>query len=264
MEKDKNKVYFYNAGEIEIVFGEGQHSFPWHTHESFCIGIILEGKALMRIGEEEAVIEEGTCFINPSHVGIKIEPKGKYKYITVCFKEDCKDKFNNMALKSYFIKIQQPERFKDLCQKFIQSKQDKLFADDIKQLIEEVIIIKDRKSNEEAKQSSEQIVMKACSYIKEHLEEKFSLDELAKATAISKYYLIRIFKKEMGVSPNQYYIQEKMRIIKEEAMSIENTAYMAATLSFSDESHLCNTFKKWMGISLKEYKKNVIRLKGLT
>jgi AraC-like DNA-binding protein len=64
----------------------------------------------------------------------------------------------------------------------------------------------------------------------------------------------------MGVTPNQYYIQAKMYLVKREIMDYRKEIDLALDLNFSDQSHLCNFFKKQMGISLQDYKKSFQRL----
>jgi AraC-like DNA-binding protein len=71
---------------------------------------------------------------------------------------------------------------------------------------------------------------------------------------------VKVFKKEMGVTPNQYYIQVKMHLIKKEIMEYQKAVDLAMEYNFNDQSHLCNLFKKQMGISLLDYKKSFQRL----
>jgi AraC-like DNA-binding protein len=76
---------------------------------------------------------------------------------------------------------------------------------------------------------------------------------------ISKYHLVRLFKKEMGVTPNQYYIQNKLRTVKTKIMEEQSEVQIATELNYADQSHLCRQFKQLMGVSLQEYKRNVRR-----
>ena len=100
----------------------------------------------------------------------------------------------------------------------------------------------------------------ASQYIRKYAHEKFSLDTLADAIHVSKYYLVKLFKKEMGVTPNQYYIQIRMYLVKKEIIKYRKEVDLAMELNFNDQSHLCNLFKKQMGISLLDYKKSFRRL----
>jgi AraC-like DNA-binding protein len=63
----------------------------------------------------------------------------------------------------------------------------------------------------------------------------------------------------MGVTPNQYHIQAKMRILKANLDDIESQTSLAQNLNLADQSHLCKQFKKLMGVSIKNYKKNLTR-----
>jgi len=110
-------------------------------------------------------------------------------------------------------------------------------------------------------------IKQARQYLIEHAEEKFDLEALAAKVHMSKYHFVRVFKAQLGVTPHQYYIQAKLRIVKDEMYhklstsekSHDGSIDLATKLSFSDQSHLCNLFKKQMGISMREYQKNYLR-----
>lgn len=51
----------------------------------------------------------------------------------------------------------------------------------------------------------------AFAYIREHIGETISLDDLAEHLFISKPQLIRLFKAETGMTPNKYMMRCSMR-----------------------------------------------------
>ena len=97
-------------------------------------------------------------------------------------------------------------------------------------------------------------------YIRQHLYEPFNLEQVASYLHISKYHFIRKFKQKVGVTPNQYYIQAKIYAAKQALKQNEKETDVAANLNFSDQSYLCNVFKKQMGISMKDFKQNFVQL----
>ena len=38
-----NQIRFYLLGDIEIIDGVSSHSFPKHSHQQFCLGILKKG-----------------------------------------------------------------------------------------------------------------------------------------------------------------------------------------------------------------------------
>jgi len=103
----------------------------------------------------------------------------------------------------------------------------------------------------ESKKSSENSIDKICSYLNENYSKKISLDDLCKIFGYSKYYLLRLFTKQKGISPYNYL--ESIRInnakqMLEKGISIVDVTYKAG---FSHQSHFSNSFKKYMGMTPK-------------
>ena len=96
------------------------------------------------------------------------------------------------------------------------------------------------------------IVSCAKTYI-EKVTSDFNVDELSNAVHISKYHLDRIFKQQVGITPYQFYINNRVKKIRQGLQARLSLSDMVFDLNFSDQSHLCNTFKKYVGISPTQY-----------
>jgi AraC-like DNA-binding protein len=140
-----------------------------------------------------------------------------------------------------------------MCLSYIEGGSARAFVRSIATLMRPVTV---KGGEKRERKETSGIAEAAGEYICRHAEEKFSLDALAGAAHVSKYYLVKLFKREMGVTPNQYYIQAKIRMAKEKIMSPQKEVDVAMELNFNDQSHLCNLFKRQMGISLQNYKKS--------
>lgn len=94
-------------------------------------------------------------------------------------------------------------------------------------------------------------------YINLHIREKISVEVLADLTGYSEYYLTKKFKKEMGISLNQYIQQEKLNLAKTllgtEQMTITDIAEL---LHFCSQSYFTTAFTKQFGISPSQYREN--------
>lgn len=251
----KNIIKFYEKGSIEILYAQSSHCFPLHSHESFCVGAITKGTALFTINNEKCLLKESMAFIIPSNTGISITSNSEYNYITICFKNEFKKRVENIKFNKYFLEMNFPEEMSVLCDIFKENNDEEQFFNSILKLIDSAI---EHDYKLERNEPSE-IILSVCEYINKNADQKFDLDNLARSFFLSKYHLIRIFKKEMGVTPNQYYIQAKMRLIKSEIFLVGSITDLAVDLNLSDQSHLCKLFKKQMGISIQDYKKNLVR-----
>lgn len=79
--------------------------------------------------------------------------------------------------------------------------------------------------------------------------DNVSLLEVADFAGLSRFHLIRVFKKHTGFSPHAYLEQIRVNRAKEllkSGMPIIETAY---ELGFVDQSHLTKTFKKFAGMT---------------
>lgn len=97
-------------------------------------------------------------------------------------------------------------------------------------------------------------------FIEHHYKEKLSLDVLAEAANLNKYYLAHAFKEEYGVSPINYMIdcriRESKRLLAETDLSLTQIANI---LGFSSASYFSQSFRKSEGISPIEFRKTRVR-----
>jgi AraC-like DNA-binding protein len=78
----------------------------------------------------------------------------------------------------------------------------------------------------------------------------FNLDVLAKESGLSKFHLIRVFKKNVGTSPAKYLSQIKIDLAKHWLLKSKKTVLsIAMDLGFSDLSTFNKAFKKALGVS---------------
>ncbi len=102
---------------------------------------------------------------------------------------------------------------------------------------------------------SKQIVH-AIDYILTRLHQRILLEAAAESLRISPAYLSRLFKNETGMTFSEYV--NKLKI--EEAATLllyteQSDLEISNLLSFSSQSYFIKVFRKYMGITPKEYKK---------
>lgn len=92
-------------------------------------------------------------------------------------------------------------------------------------------------------------------YIRNNLEKDLSWDTLAEVAALSKYHFLRVFEKEVGLSPHQYVIQQRILRSKKALLRGEPIAEVARQTGFSDQSHFTRHFKRRLRMTPGEYVK---------
>ncbi|KPH10930.1 helix-turn-helix domain-containing protein [Chryseobacterium sp. ERMR1:04] len=96
----------------------------------------------------------------------------------------------------------------------------------------------------------------AVDYIKNNLHQKLSIDSIAKLAYVSKSNFFKMFKDELGTSPNEFILQERINRAKELLVSqnsIKETAYQTG---FSDTNYFTRVFKQLVGITPKSFQNN--------
>jgi len=87
-------------------------------------------------------------------------------------------------------------------------------------------------------------------YIKANLNEKISIDSLSNKACMSKATFYRLFKRELGISPNDFILAEKMNRAKELLSRPGNKiAAISYELGFSDSNYFIRAFKKIVGVT---------------
>lgn len=94
-------------------------------------------------------------------------------------------------------------------------------------------------------------------FIEENFQEKLSLETLSEHFYINKYYLTRLFKKAYGTTINHFIIQTKIAHAKYFLrFSNDSIESIAEKCGIGDANYFSRTFKKWEGISPREYRKS--------
>lgn len=91
-------------------------------------------------------------------------------------------------------------------------------------------------------------------YIKNHLDRKIEIKELAELINRSTSFLSHNFFKEFGMSPKQYILKGKMNKAKEMLANGESVKITGLELGFYDEFHFSKAFKTYWKDSPKNFK----------
>ena len=89
-------------------------------------------------------------------------------------------------------------------------------------------------------------------------DDKFSISEIAKECAVSESTLRHVFKEKTGLTPIEYRLSVK---IKKAAYLLESTdltvTEISDSLGFFDAAYFSKVFKKLIGLTPKQYSRNM-------
>ncbi len=105
--------------------------------------------------------------------------------------------------------------------------------------------------------SQSDLVADATSYIRHHLSESIRTEDIAKALFISRSHLSTTFKEDSGMNLSDYIhfikISEAKHLLTHSDKSLLS---ISIYLGYSSQSHFCRIFKKYTGVSPKDYRLN--------
>ena len=96
-------------------------------------------------------------------------------------------------------------------------------------------------------------------YIQNHFLEKITVEDLSQMAGLHPNHFIKVFRGQIGTSPGQYI--NKLRIDKARELLVEETytiGEIASMTGFHDESYFSKTFKKYIGRTPREYRREML------
>lgn len=99
------------------------------------------------------------------------------------------------------------------------------------------------------------------SYIKENISSSISIENLSNKAYMSKSTFYRTFKRELGISPQEYILKEKIKTAKKLLENNKNKiSSICSQTGFQDVNYFIRLFKKIEGITPHQFRihKNII------
>lgn len=110
---------------------------------------------------------------------------------------------------------------------------------------------------------SSQIIHHCLHYIHLHLHEKLDITTLSQEVGVSRDYLSRLFKEEIGIPLHRYIVENKIKNSLIELEHGESYGMISYKYGFCSESHYISVFKKEYGMTPGQYRKKLYGLHQL-
>jgi AraC-like DNA-binding protein len=92
-------------------------------------------------------------------------------------------------------------------------------------------------------------------YCMVHIGDTVKVDDMARCAGYSRYHFTRLFKHYMGVSPQNFMrdirIRVAVRLLQTEQLSVKE---VATRCGFEDVSYFCKIFRKYQNVSPNEFR----------
>ncbi len=242
------------------------HTFPRHSHDYYVICLVTRGfQSFMHRGTKHFTPPGGVILINPDavHTGEAADEKGFEMlclYPTTAHMQTaaCELTGTHQALPFFTdARVDHPwaansilALHKALAQGAGALECESRLTWTLTQLIKSFA---DTHRNEPRLGRERKAIQQARRYIEERFAQGISLSELAEYVSLSPYYLLRVFRAEVGMPPYTYL--ESVRIRHAQRLIEEGTplAEVAAEVGFSSQSHLTRCFKQIIGVTPGQY-----------
>jgi AraC-like DNA-binding protein len=97
--------------------------------------------------------------------------------------------------------------------------------------------------------STNKILLHLQEFIQKHISEKISIDLLEKVAHMSKASLTRMFNRELGLSPMEYVIQQRIDKAKKLLLLTRNVKESCFAAGFNDVNYFVRLFKSRVGVT---------------
>lgn len=268
----KDVVFVYHLQEPEELVWHGRHHL--HGPGEFEIHFFLEGQGLFHNGGAAHNLKPGSLFISPPGEYHRIEATSldhPITYYAVLLElssgedEPAELLYRHLPWrKSYPLGDRYRFFFEELRERALSSREPLRHAA-VHQLLsflyllagEDVLVQPDREDNRH--------IEKSLIYLQKRVFRKTVLSQVAAHVNLSEEHLIRLFQRKLRITPMRYLT--RLRIEAATSMLISSSLYIyqiAEKLQFHSEFHFSKVFKRYTGLSPRQYRDRYRQLIGET
>lgn len=246
-----------------------QHAYPRHSHDYYVISLIARGRqSFTHQGTKLSTPPGGLILINPGavHTGEAADTQGfelRALYPSISLMETAVYELTGRRALPYFREVRVDHRWATnnvlSLHKAILDGAGLLECESrilwtMAQLIRRYADIGSMEGHLGKEQRAIQQVRQ---YIEEHFAESVTLHTLAQHVALSPYYLLRVFRTEVGMPPYTYLESVRIRHTQRLIKAGKPLAEVAAEAGFSSQSHMTRQFKNIIGVTPGQYAQHI-------
>jgi AraC-like DNA-binding protein len=237
------------------------HVFPPHTHESYVIGTVVGGQNVYRISGTLVRAGAGDlCFVNSGEVHDAIPEDNGYSYRMIYPKPSLlqsivEGQTGRRASAPFFRTPVMPDP--ELAQRYMRAHEglergaEALGVDEA--LTSVLLNMIDRHAGGLGSVTvaghEPAAVRRAKAFLVAHMEGQVDLETLARASGLSPFHLIRVFRRATGLTPHNWLIDRRVHRACDLLRGGRSATEVAAACGFSDQSHLTRVFKQRLGVT---------------
>ena len=278
MKDINNKVGYLNDNfKIFHIRDKKDIKFEYHHHDFSKIVILIDGDLTYYIEGKAYILKPwDILFVNKNEIHKPVvNPNKYYERIVIWLNQDFMAKYaqgNNDLLKCFEVAIKNNynllrlnmksiDIIKNLIQDIQNCNNSNEFGSEIlkESLFVQLMVLMNRLFlNSDKNRDIEDIqydktIEGVLNYINSNLENDLSIDTIASEFFISKYYLMRKFKNQIGSSIHNYVVQKRLILARSLISDGLSMSSVCSRCGFNDYSSFVRAFKKVYGVSPSNY-----------
>lgn len=278
MKDINNKVGYLNDNfKIFHIRDKKDIKFEYHHHDFSKIVILIDGDLTYYIEGKAYILKPwDILFVNKNEIHKPVvNPNKYYERIVIWLNPDFMAKYaqgNNDLLKCFEVAVKNNynllrlnmksiEIIKNLIQDIQNCNNSNEFGSEIlkESLFVQLMVLMNRLFlNSDKNRDIEDIqydktIEGVLNYINSNLENDLSIDTIASEFFISKYYLMRKFKNQIGSSIHNYVVQKRLMLARSLISDGLSMSSVCSRCGFNDYSSFVRAFKKVYGVSPSNY-----------
>ena len=263
--------------------------YEGEVHDYYELFVCLNGKAKVMSGDKEFLLSVRDFIITPPSTPHTHNPNNSYlSSVSICFSaKGLKDELIcnrvgsldevslnvlNILINEYINNYKFQDNYEEPYVKKVEFKNEYAYPQMFKCSLEMMLILITRQFQNDLDDNKVNITKdevesknKIVQYIKEHYKEKIILEDIAKEFNYSVGHLCRKFKLEIGDSIVNYIIKYRISmamkfLFERPDLSIEE---IALEVGFNDVQFFDKTFKKLVGMTPSQYRKEVCKTNAI-
>jgi AraC-like DNA-binding protein len=249
---------------IELRRTEASHaSYKAHCHAELSVGAVTRGSTVLSAhGREHSVAVGSLVIIGPDVVHSCNPQDGARSYLMAYFAADwCLLLQQELLGAAQALQLPEisvlddPELFSQMLQLAAMLEQPGCALEKSERLTHffATLLLKSARLSLPGPSAPPRVIADIKKRLGSSLDENLTLAQLAAAVGCNHYYLLRSFKKQVGITPHAYRLNLRIERAKELLRDGLSPAAVALETGFVDQSHFHRTFRQFVAATPRQY-----------
>ncbi len=245
-----------------ILYGEQQcepgYGFGPCVRSNYIIHYVYSGRGMLRIGEDEYKVGKGEMFlIRPNSLAYyRADSENPWLYRWVEFNGSMSERIL-APFKSPVLRDFEGEPIGNRLKEFVGA--GKTTFEAAMERLWGIIAALNETVSDNNPVSSHEYVLMAEQYIKNNINKKITVNDIASYIGINRSYLSRLFKERKGVSPQRYLTTSKINTAAQYLKNTDISVMDAAqSVGYTDYHVFNKVFHRYFNASPSEWRKKYI------